>query len=217
MQLERIMTTPVRPPLHADEALIKTFRPMPSEYQGRISLLTATEAEVILNNDLTVEQAVQVWLSTDVKINGLVVSCKAQHSSYVARVRFLSSPGDGRREPRFSTTGELVTITVLDKPTWGSYQARLVDVSKGGLGLRSRQRIPVGTWIKVDLPSMVVFGEVVHCKCESACEYRIGVASDSVLSRSDSHPASAASLVTHWIRQMRGAWGRYRSTEQISD
>jgi hypothetical protein len=206
------MTAP--PTLDPDEVLIETLGPKSSEYHGKISTLTATEAEVVLNRDLTVQQAVRVWLSTEVKIDGLLVSCQAQQSCYVVRVRFSSSNEDGRRrEPRFATTGEPVAITVLDKLFWGSYQAQLVDVSRGGLGLRSRQRIPKGTLIKADLPSAVVFGEVVHCTRESALEYRIGVTSDSVLFRSDSRPTGANSLMTHWIRQMRGMWGRYRLKE----
>ena len=203
-----------RPTMAPDEVLIETVRPKSSEYQGRVTTLTATEAEVVLHDDLAVEQAVRVWLSAEVKVDGLLVSCQAQQSGFVVRIRFLSSSEDNRRrEPRFATTGEPVAITVLDKPVWGSYQAQLVDVSRGGLGLRSRQRIPRGTLIKADLPSAVVFGEVVHCQRESAREYRLGVTSDSVLFRSDSHPTAATSLMTHWIRQMRGAWGRYRSME----
>lgn len=81
-----------------------------------------------------------------------------------------------RRHPRVTWTVP-VTLAVLDGPEAGTRQyAHTKDISEGGLGLRARRPIPLGStvWVGPDDSAMGVHARVMHCT-ETVGGFVIGI------------------------------------------
>jgi len=68
---------------------------------------------------------------------------------------------DRRREPRFMTNGR-GHVTALGAPTYGTYAAIVVDVSRSGLQLEVETPLLTGTEVKVEFDDLVILGEVLN-------------------------------------------------------
>jgi len=67
-----------------------------------------------------------------------------------------------------------VVVTVLDPPSLGELEARVVDVSSTRLRLLLRVQIPRDAYLLVKLKNYLLFGEVGQC-CASSGAYEVGV------------------------------------------
>ena len=68
-----------------------------------------------------------------------------------------------RTEPRYLVAEEAF-VWDLHRMKAGYHTARIVDVSRNGMRLESRNRLPRGSHIGVDFRGMIICGTVQHCK-----------------------------------------------------
>jgi hypothetical protein len=93
-----------------------------------------------------------------------------------------ASAREKRREPRFSTEGS-AEIQSLNPFIPNFSNVSLVNVSKGGLGLESNERLGVGTLIRVRLNNTIIFGYVRYCNT-SGEKFDVGIQIQDVFFRS---------------------------------
>ena len=68
-----------------------------------------------------------------------------------------------RSEPRYLVTEEAF-VWDLNRLKAGYHTATIVDVSRNGMQLESRDRYPRGSYVGVDFRGMIICGTVQHCK-----------------------------------------------------
>jgi len=113
-----------------------------------------------------------------------VVFCKADYrNGYAVGARLMAGlNGEIRREPRIPI--ELnARLTTSDLP--GSMPAKVVDISRSGLGLKVPRDIPAGVGVIVELQSGIAFGEVRHCSKKAKDSWRVGLSLDEFISHRD--------------------------------
>lgn len=129
-----------------------------------------------------------------------VVFCKSDdRSGYVVGARLLAGlNGEIRREPRIPIEIS-ARLTTSDLP--GSMPAKVVDISRSGLGLKVPRNIPMGVGVIVELQSGIAFGEVRHCSNQGKDTWRIGLSLDEFIAHRyrqkkavDSKPAESSSI-----------------------
>jgi len=173
-------------PLASDDVWVEIGDDAKEKEPGKIKTLSSQNVHVFLRKSLPFGSLVRVWLSPDCSVEGQSMDCRAEGAGYCARIQLMGEAGANRRqEPRFQASGETATIFILDGEKGGTIEARLVDVSKSGLGLSTAERLPRGTWVKVELPSAIAFGEVMHCRETAPSEYRIGLLTERILFRTE--------------------------------
>jgi hypothetical protein len=113
-----------------------------------------------------------------------VVFCKADdRDGYAVGARLLAGiNGETRREPRIPIEIS-ARLTTSDLP--GSIPARVVDISRSGLGLKVPRNIPAGVGVIVELQSGIAFGEVRHCSKKGKESWQIGLSLDEFISHRD--------------------------------
>jgi hypothetical protein len=113
-----------------------------------------------------------------------VVFCKADHRiGYLVGARLMAGlNGEIRREPRIPIEIS-ARLTTSDLP--GSIPAKVVDISRSGLGLRVPRNIPVGVGVIVELHSGIAFGEVRHSSKKTKDSWRVGLSLDEFIARRD--------------------------------
>ena len=113
-----------------------------------------------------------------------VVFCKADdRDGYAVGARLMPGlNGEIRREPRVPVEIS-ARVTSSDLPI--SIPAKLVDISRSGLGLRMSRCVPVGSGAVVELPGGIAFGEVRHCTLQAKETWRIGLSLDEFISNRD--------------------------------
>jgi hypothetical protein len=67
-----------------------------------------------------------------------------------------------------------VLVTVLDPPSLGELEARVIEVSRTRLRLLLRVQIPRDAYLLVKLKNYLLFGEVGRC-CRSSGAYEVDV------------------------------------------
>lgn len=121
-----------------------------------------------------------------------VVFCKSDdRNKYVVGARLMvGANGEIRREPRIPI--EIgARVTTSDLP--GSFPAKVVDISRSGLGLKVPRNIAVGVGVIVELNSGIAFGEVRHCSKKTKDTWRVGLSLDEFISRRDQDKKSGSS------------------------
>lgn len=119
-----------------------------------------------------------------------VVFCKADdHNGYTVGARLMPGlNGEIRREPRIPIEIS-VRLNTPDSPE--PIPAKVVDLSRSGLGLQVSRSIPLGTGVIVQLQSGMAFGEVRHSTQKSKDVWRIGLSLDEFISNHDRLSKSA--------------------------
>lgn len=120
-----------------------------------------------------------------------VVFCKSdERHGYIVGARLMAGlNGEIRREPRIPIEIS-ARVTTSNMP--GSMPAKLVDISRSGLGLRVPQNIPTGIGVIVELNSGIAFGEVRHCSKKGKDTWRVGLSLDEFISRHDQEKKSSS-------------------------
>lgn len=113
-----------------------------------------------------------------------VVFCKTDdRSGYAVGARLLAGVnGEIRREPRIPIEIN-ARVTTSDLPA--SIPAKVIDISRSGLGLRVPRNIPVGVGVIVELQSGIAFGEIRHCNKQGKDSWRVGLSLDEFISHRD--------------------------------
>lgn len=155
---------------------------------GALRNTSGSAIQLILPVALMTGARVSVQLSEDCITHGKVASCERQDASYFTEVRL--DENLLRQEPRFEVH-EAVKVTVLNVPTHPLVDGRVSDLSRSGLGLELVTPIPAGCSVKVELTSMVVLGEVKHCK-KTEGGFKAGVQIETVLDRRATAPERPA-------------------------
>ena len=78
-----------------------------------------------------------------------------------------------RRHQRVSVS-DRVTLRSLNPPSLARLDARVVDSSKGGLGLRTRVAVDPGTIVQIRLKRQIALAEVRYC-LPSGSGFQVGV------------------------------------------
>ena len=104
-----------------------------------------------------------------------------------------------RREPRIPVNTE-ATIRVLNSDMAVPAAARVTDVSDSGLGLVSNECVPPNAYLKISLPTAVVFAEARHCRAaDSNGLYHLGVEIQAVILNGEPEP--------DWMHTPKELWG----------
>ncbi len=85
-----------------------------------------------------------------------------------------------RTEARVAVRDQFAEATIL---CWGAPKtsARIVDISRSGIGLVLEHHLPEGTWIKLKIGQVVIFGHIRYCRGNAEGTYRAGLISDTVI------------------------------------
>jgi hypothetical protein len=87
---------------------------------------------------------------------------------------------DLRAETRVSVKEQFAEVTIL---CWGAPKtsARILDISRSGIGLVLQHHLPEGTWIKLKIGQVLIFGYIRYCRGTAEGTYRAGLISDTVI------------------------------------
>jgi hypothetical protein len=77
-----------------------------------------------------------------------------------------------RREPRFPVD-RMVDVTVLETPNT-HVRCRIVNASGRGIGLQLKEKLAIGTPLKITLEDAILLGEVIYCQARET-EWYAGV------------------------------------------
>lgn len=85
-----------------------------------------------------------------------------------------------RAETRVSVKEQFAEVTIL---CWGAPKtsARIVDISRSGIGLVLEHHLPEGTWIKLKLGQVLILGYIRYCRGNAEGTFRAGLISDTVI------------------------------------
>lgn len=88
---------------------------------------------------------------------------------------------ESRSETRVPVRNQFAEATIL---TLGApkVSAEIVDISRSGIGLVLGQHLPEGTWIKLKIGQVLIFGHIRYCRDLEGGGYRAGFISDTVIS-----------------------------------
>lgn len=135
---------------------------------------------------VAVQHSIPVGTRVDARFNGCQFSgeigyCRPVDGAFEIHVMLSDSDGSGmRRWPRFPMD---LPARVTAPGRSASIQARVVDVSRDGLGMELADAVAVGQTIAIEIPQGTVFGVVRHCRTSGAGGYRAGVEMSQVYSR----------------------------------
>jgi PilZ domain len=165
------------------EIRIETLGRFTGEVRGTIANISQGAVHVTVSQFLTAD-SVRVWFSENCHIDGQVVFCRAEENAYRAGIHFPPDPQYHKRaELRVPLANEPAIVTQLEGRTQAKCDAQAVDISRSGLGLLVDQRLAVDTWVKVELPFAIVFGEVKYSKPVENGRYRVGLNLETLLLR----------------------------------
>jgi hypothetical protein len=100
--------------------------------------------------------------------------------------------GAEQRRSRRISTNDSAVAKILEAGSESLMDARVLDVSAGGVCLQVPQAVRPGTAIQVNLGNTLVKGEVRYC-IEADGSFRLGVQIEDVLTPID--PASASAVI----------------------
>ncbi|HEY2844067.1 MAG TPA: PilZ domain-containing protein, partial [Bryobacteraceae bacterium] len=127
---------------------------------------------------------VRVWFSEDCHKDGQVIFCQPENNLYCVGITFPPDPQSlNRSELRVPLTNQPAIVSQLEGRTDAKFDAQAVDISRSGLGLLLDQRLPVNTWVKVELAFAIAFGEVQYSKPDPDGGYRVGLHMETLLMR----------------------------------
>lgn len=116
-----------------------------------------------------------------VAIQGEVLYCNQKSGGYVTCIGVKPENDAHRREPRFPVYQPASISLLGDRGTFG-LKGSVPDISKSGLGLKVSQPADVGCMICVETESMIVAGEVRHCRKSSEDgQFRMGLQITDIL------------------------------------
>jgi hypothetical protein len=159
---------------------------------GKIRNLSDGAIQVLLPEFMDEGSLVTVEMSSGCSVSGEVKYCNPYQHSYCTGIYFES--GGTRRFralPRFEVQ-ESALIAVMNCPARDQLSAHVIDASKSGLGLIVRRPLQANEWVKVETRSCVVFGDVAYCQSHGSGGYKVGLAIETVIFRSEGDPASKA-------------------------
>ena len=137
-------------------------------------------------------KSVRVWFSQDCHMDGQLIFCRADEDAYLTGIVF---PPDiehqKRSELRIPLPNDPAVVTYLEGPIRGKVDAQAIDISRSGLGLLVDRQLTVNTWVKVELPFAIVFGEIMYSRPETRGGFRVGLRLETLLMRDGSTGESA--------------------------
>lgn len=126
-----------------------------------------------MRSDRQIQELSRITVSFDhVQLDGRVAGCHPAERGWIVSVTLAS--GKQRLEERFPA-GEKSLIGVIEHGGTVIHHGAVVDTSPSGLGLRLDKPIETGARVYVETQSMMVFGEVRHCRRLEVGYYVAGV------------------------------------------
>ena len=165
---------------------------------GRLRNFADGAIQVIIPEALRDKSLVTVTFTDDCVLEGTVLYCNPKEGAYRAGIYFASDADSRRKQPRYAAPDEAVKISFLGS-RHSSMDGCVVDFSKGGIGLRLLTRISLGEWVKVEMKSTILFGEIRHCRQDSDGTFRAGVEIETVISRTNPRNSQEADGGENWI------------------
>ncbi len=165
---------------------------------GRLRNFADGAIQVSIPEVLRDAAAVTVTFTDDCTLEGKVLYCNPQEGAYRAGIYFTTDADRRRKQPRYAAPDEPVKISFLGRQH-SSIDGWVIDVSKSGVGLGLADRISVGEWVKLEMKSVILFGEVRHCRQEPDGSFRTGVAIETVISRTNPRHSQDGTGREDWI------------------
>lgn len=113
-------------------------------------------------------------------MNGEVKYCTSRGNLYTVSVDVTTTPASQRREPRFPVDIPGKVILMSDSGTM-AFRGVITDFSRSGLGLTVPVAVEVGSIACIETATMLVVGEVRHCRTEGEGRFVAGLAMSDVL------------------------------------
>jgi hypothetical protein len=153
----------------------------------------------LLVPDLLREKAdVTVTFTEDCVLEGKVLYCNHQDGAYRAGIYFEADPERRRKQSRYATPDEPVKVCFLGSRQ-SSVNGWVVDISKSGVGLKLTNRISLGEWVKLEMKSAILFGEIRHCRQETDGTFRAGVEIETAISSHHGPDSNDSPGSDEWI------------------
>jgi len=168
-----------------------------NQMTGQLRNFADGAIQVSVPEPLRDKAAVTVTFTDDCVLEGTVLYCNPQEGAYRAGIYFSSDGETRRKQTRYATPDEPLKISFLGS-RHSSMDGWVVDVSKSGIGLRLTTRISPGEWVKIELRSTILFGEIRHCRQDSDETFRAGVEIETVISRTNPRHSQDA-VGDNWI------------------
>jgi hypothetical protein len=178
------------------EITIETLGLFLSQVRAQLVNISQGAIHIRVSQFLTAD-SVRVWFSEDCHSDGKLIFCRAEENTYRAGIHF---PPDAQHHPRSELRIPLMNqsaiVSQLEGRTQVRYDAQAIDISRSGLGLLVEQRLPINTWVKVELAFAIVFGEVMYSKANEYGGYRVGLRTETLLMRDGRTSLDAETLAS---------------------
>ena len=126
-----------------------------------------------VRSERQIQEASPIIVSFDhVRLSGVVAGCQPAGQAWVISVALPA--GKGRLEERVPASEKSV-IGIVEHDGTTVRECSVIDTSSSGLGLRLSIPIKTGARVYVETQSMMVFGEVRHCRLHEDGHYVAGV------------------------------------------
>ncbi len=150
-------------------------------------LLGIADGQIHLRSEKWIGESARVVVTFEhVVVSGEVLYCTLKDGYYRTCIK-MDDEGHGRKEPRFPLD-EPCSLTLLEDARSVRIRSQLIDVSQSGLGLRTSVSAAVGSMAYVETRTMLIVGEVRHCR-QQGVEFILGMSTSDIISASRAQAA----------------------------
>jgi hypothetical protein len=181
--------------------------------QALIRNATKGAIKLWLERKLVTGAGVQVTFAPGFKETGTVLYCRPDGGGYKAVITLQPLEG-GRRETR-TDMHEPCVVRELGVEGAQALSAEVINMSRSGMGLRSKNIIQAGALVSIALENFIFIAEVRHCTADSTGQYRIGVSIEHQTPRTSKSNGKATELegshpFREWVSKgiARIFWGK---------
>lgn len=159
-------------------------------YRGLLANICDGEIHVDVLEDIPVPSAVRVWFAGDCWRAGDVLFCVPVDVGYRVGITFAQAVGIGQREEERTPLENAPAVVRLLEGPCSEHSGEGTDISSSGVGLRVLERLPVGTWVKIEFSFAIAYGEIRYCHPAAEGQFRVGVRAETILHRGSVPPAT---------------------------
>ena len=184
---------------------------LPGTYEGILEHFIPGEASLLLDHNFPQDTLVRVNIH-GFEFDGHVVFCERKGDFFDAHIVIPEDEVVRRRGPRYVVELPARAYTSLSHQPM---DAKIVDISKDGLGLECPSNLSVGETLAVESQSNLAFGIVRHCRPLPAGGYRVGLQVHNVIIK-EGKPADLPAKKS-WVRSLfAGHPDSHNSTGTVS-
>jgi len=167
------MSVQIRPGLNKPVARIPVHISGTTVPDSSCELVGIDAGILYVRSERQIPESAPIVVSFDhVQLSGVVAGCQPADEDWVISVALASCK---RRLDERVPNGENSVIGIVESDGTILRSCTITDTSTFGLGLRLSAPIDTGARVYVEAGSMIVFGEVRHCRPKSGGQFVAGV------------------------------------------